>query len=245
MKITDVYIQQERGTYTSPCGFAAHEGFRFMGPRVRIFEEKDLPSLPLTRHTLVHGWVRTVQAALRQIGAVVPAPIDYPDELRAHLATPVWRTTLAEVRAAWSEEATPVFVKPVEQKLFTGHTIERFSHLSETEPFPAETAVWAAGIAHFVTEYRVFVHEDRPRGIKHYRGDAWMLPDKGTVLQMIQDYAGAAPIAYGLDVGVLRSGRTCLVEVNDSYSLGTYGFDPLAYAEMLEDRWVQMTAGVP
>lgn len=244
--ITDVYIQQNQGTYVAPCGFSAHEGFRFLGKTVHLFEEADLPNLPLTASTLVHGWVRTVQRALTQIVKQVPPPLDYPDELQKYLAAPVRKTTLGEIHTDWcSDNPIPVFIKPVAHKQFTGHTIERFSHLGETNEFPKDTPVWAAAIVDHLTEYRCFVHENCLVGIKHYRGDPWLLPDKKVVLQMIKDYALSAPIAYSLDVGLVKQGDehiTCLVEVNDCFSLGNYGFDPIVYCEMLEARWLEMTS---
>lgn len=242
-----VYIQQQNRTYLAPCGFSCHEGFRFLGKDVQPFEEAQLPDLLLTSETLVHGWVRTVQQALVQMGKAIPAALDYPDELASYLATPVRMTTLGEVHAAWrAETPEPVFVKPVAQKLFTGHTVERFSHLAETTPFPPDTPVWVAQVVDHVSEYRCFVHEHRLVGFKHYRGDPWLLPDRRTINQMIRDFAPAAPIAYGLDVGLIETGdghKTCLVEINDCYALGNYGFDPIAYCEMLEARWLQLMAG--
>lgn len=242
-QVRNVLIQQARGTYVAPCGFSAHEGFRFLGPEVRLFEEQDLPTHALTKETLVHGWVRVVHTALKQVGAPVPEPLDYPEELRSFLARPVRRTTLDEGLRRWAEDwdaFRPQFVKPVEHKLFTGHVVERFSDLAETTSFPGDTPVWMADTVNFVTEYRLFVHEHRIRGIKHYRGDPWRTPDKATAVQMVRDYSPAAPVAYGLDVGITEDGRTCLVEINDCYSLGNYGFDPVAYCEMLEDRWIEL-----
>lgn len=241
MRVRAVYIQQDRGIFCAPCALSLYEGARFLGAGLQLFEEHELEYLPLTRETLVHGWVRTVQAALRQVGVPVPPPLDYPEELRAHLAAPVVLSTLGALRAQWAgEPPLGVFIKPVEQKLFTGHTIERFSDLAETATLPEETPIWTAGLVRFETEYRVFVHEHRIRGIKHYRGDPWRTPDKSTVVQMVRDHSRSAPIAYGLDVGVTEDGRTCLVEVNDCYSLGNYGFDPIGYTEMVEDRWLEM-----
>ncbi len=239
-RIRRVYVQHQEGLYVAPCGLAAHTGFRFHGIEVRPFEEFQLPMLPLTPETLVHGWVRTVHAALTQIGRPVPPAIDYPDELRSCLVAPAHTTTLEAVRESWRGEVpVPVFIKPVAHKLFTGHTIDRFSDLAETASLPGETPVWAAGVVDHQTEYRCFVLEHRLVGIKHYRGSPWILPDKATILQMIRDYAPSAPVAYGLDVGVV-DGRTVLVEVNDAYSLGDYGLSPITYAEMLEARWLEL-----
>jgi hypothetical protein len=245
MKVTDVYIQQREGTYVAPCGFSCHEGFRFLGKRIHLFEESELPNLPLTPGTLVHGWVRTVQRALTRIGKPVPSPVDYPDELQKYLAASVRQTTLGEIHASWSgPNPTPVFIKPVAHKQFTGHTVEKFSHLGETSDFPKDTPVWAADVVDHVSEYRCFVHENALVGFKYYRGDPWLLPDKRTIIQMIRDYAPSAPVAYGLDVGLVGDATngylTRLVETNDCFSLGNYGFDSVLYCEMLESRWLEM-----
>lgn len=255
MKVDHVYIQQREGTYVAPCGFSCHEGFRFLGKNVHLFEEEQLPDLPLTPSTLVHGWVRAVHTALKQIGRPIPEPIDYPEELSRYLATPVRRTTLGEVHVAWNVAARtggspkPVFIKPVAHKFFVGHTIEAFSHLGETYALPMDTPIWAADVVNHVSEYRCFVHENSLVGFKHYRGDPWLLPDKRTIMQMIRDYAPSAPVAYGLDVGLVKDSdmefvsqgyRTCLIEINDCYSLGNYCFNPITYCEMLEARWIQL-----
>ena len=56
---------------------------------------------------------------------------------------------------------------------------------------------------------------------------------------MIDEYA-EAPAAYALDVGLTKDGKTVIVEVNDGYSLGGYGLDPLLYAKLLSARWAQI-----
>jgi len=48
------------------------------------------------------------------------------------------------------------------------------------------------------------------------------------------------PIAYSIDVGILESGETILVECNDGFALGNYGVPARRYAEMHRDRWYQM-----
>lgn len=49
-----------------------------------------------------------------------------------------------------------------------------------------------------------------------------------------------APIAYGLDIGVTRDGRTLVVEVNDGYALGNYGLSPLKSINFHRARWKEM-----
>ena len=52
--------------------------------------------------------------------------------------------------------------------------------------------------------------------------------------------SGTAASAYAIDFGVLRDGRTVLLEVNDGYSLGRYGCPPDAYVDVLGTRWAEL-----
>lgn len=65
------------------------------------------------------------------------------------------------------------------------------------------------------------------------------MPDTGTVRAAVAAYA-EAPVAYSLDFGVTADGRTLLVEANDAFALGAYGLEPVVYARMLEDRWLEL-----
>jgi ATP-grasp domain, R2K clade family 3 len=52
---------------------------------------------------------------------------------------------------------------------------------------------------------------------------------------------GRAPCAFfALDVGVLATGETVLVEVNDGFSLGRYGLPVALYTDMVIARWEEM-----
>lgn len=242
MSVKQVYIQVgDDKMPVAPCGFALWEGARFQSLNPRAFHPSELASLPLDPTTLVHGWVKTVHDALAQIGVPVPEPLDYPEELSAFLGRQVRRSTLGEVHRTFiADETLPVFIKPVKHKMFTGHTIERFRDLAETAHDDPEMPVWVSGLVDFVSEYRCFVFEGGLQGVQRYTGDAWTLPDRNTVSAMIRAYR-SAPVAYGLDVGVTRDGRTLLVEVNDCYALGHYAFSHLTYTEMCVARWEQMT----
>ena len=46
-----------------------------------------------------------------------------------------------------------------------------------------------------------------------------------------------------MDFGILSSGETCLVEVNDGYSLGRYdGISGADYTDLLIARWRQLVS---
>jgi hypothetical protein len=235
-----VYLQKYKGEFVAPSVFTAMEGFRFYGYECVGFEEGELPELPLSETTPVIGWVRTVQAALRQLGVPVPPPIDYPEALRPWFGREIERTTLGAVRAPTAHGGTPgFFVKPVEHKLFTGFEVTDPDDWEEVRDFPDDTPVWRSSLVHFVSEWRCFVKDQRLVGIRHYYGDSWTLPHKPDVLKMIRAWDDA-PAGCSIDVGVLADGGTALVEVNDGFALGDYGVAAFDYTNLLLARWKQM-----
>ena len=48
------------------------------------------------------------------------------------------------------------------------------------------------------------------------------------------------PAGCALDFGVTEDGRTLLIEMNDGYSLGTYGLEATLYARLLTARWAEL-----
>lgn len=57
---------------------------------------------------------------------------------------------------------------------------------------------------------------------------------------MVRSYVDS-PSAYSIDIGLTAENETIIVEVNDGYSLGSYGLDPLLYAKLLSARWAELT----
>lgn len=51
---------------------------------------------------------------------------------------------------------------------------------------------------------------------------------------MVDDFVNC-PKAYCLDVGVLSSGETALIEVTDTFSVSMYGMGSKLYGELLHD----------
>lgn len=240
--MTDVYIQDLDGA-SGVNTRTAWVGFGRMGLDRAAFTADQLRDgkLPLSRRTIVVGCVASVKQALRQLEVVEPEPLDYPESLRSFLGREVRQTTMSEVRSRYAYDPQPAwFVKPVEHKRFNGHAVSSFRDLIQSASIGSKERVWVSDAVNFVTEYRYFVHHGECVGIGHYRGDPFVYPDPNVVRAMITAYADA-PVAYGLDVGVLDTGQTILVEVNDSFALGAYGLAPILYARMIRDRWEQLT----
>ena len=77
------------------------------------------------------------------------------------------------------------------------------------------------------SEWRAFVWKKQILDIRCYPGNPWAFPNRKTVEQMVATYTINTPMAYTLDVAVLPSGRTVIMEVHNFIACGLYGFaDP-------------------
>lgn len=65
------------------------------------------------------------------------------------------------------------------------------------------------------------------------------MPDFKVIEKAVKDYV-SAPVAYAIDFGVTSDMKTLLVECNDAYSLGPYGFDSLMLTKMFISRWKEI-----
>ena len=186
----------------------------------------------------VFGYLGDTWRALTKLGKIVPDPVDYPEQLKHLLGRDLRQGTLGEVRAS----IKPTFVKPIRHKQFTGFVWDgspssRNRVLCEED----ESPVWISSVLDIATEYRCFVLEQEILDVRQYKGDWSKAPSRQVVESAVKDMAGGAPVAYTLDFGVLRTGETILIEMNDSYAVGHYGLAPDKYAKMLSARWVEMS----
>ncbi|HEX4613714.1 MAG TPA: ATP-grasp domain-containing protein, partial [Urbifossiella sp.] len=243
-----VYIKKAGGELASEACFAAWRGFSHLGYPLDFYEWDDLAtrSLRLDPLTLVVGGTVAVHTALRQIGAAVPAPLNLPEPLLGFAGRRVWDTTLGAVRGAFrTGPAVPVFLKPLrETKAFAGRVVRDEAGLAGFGHLGDDLALQAAEPVAFVSEWRYFVHRAAVVGLAHYAGEWVVVPDAATVRRAVAAYT-PAPAAYALDIGATADGRALLVEANDAFALGPHGLDAVAYARMLEDRWLELTGGGP
>ena len=217
-----------------------------LGYPLDFFEWEDLVQncLRLDSQTLVVGGTVTVHTALRQIGVEIPRPLNVPQPLLLFAGRRIWETTLAEVRNEFiAGPAEPLFVKPlVETKSFAGCVLTGSTDLNTLQHLGDEVRLQAAEPVAFVSEWRYYIHWSSIIGLAHYHGDWSLVPDSAVVRKAVSSYSGA-PVAYSLDFGVTADGRTLLVEANDAFALGAHGIDAVAFAKMLEDRWLEITGG--
>lgn len=235
-------IQKDRGEFVNVNGFNAWKGFDERGYDIRFFDWEQMAAglVPIEAETITVGSVLFVRQALRRLGIEQP-PLDYPPRLVKHLGRRIWQTTWAEVRSRIDSPGTPIFVKPIEQdKAFTGYVVSAFRDLIHTAKWPGSMRLWASEPVKFVSEWRFFIRRGEIIGVGHYKGDPLLFPDISAVKTALDDYSKDAPVAFGIDFGIIETGGTHLVEVNDGFSLGCLGLGPLAYSGLLEDRWNEL-----
>ena len=73
------------------------------------------------------------------------------------------------------------------------------------------------------SEWRCFVHNKTLVDVCRYAGEFDKIPDRKIIEKMIDAYQNCSP-AYTLDVAVLTTGETVVIEVHNFWSCGLYGF---------------------
>jgi len=210
-------IRVQQTNSDSPEGAAARIGALLASPSLGVRVAPD-PGCSIDEMPV--GSVAYVLGGLSARGVRLPDPIDYPEPLRPYLRRRIERTTLGAVlgQGAWIKHAG--HDKPFAPGLANREDLER--QLPDLEVWAAEPVVWRC-------EYRCYVCRGLLTGFARYDqnpDDATTpSPDPRVVARMIRVYeaSGAEPAGYAIDVGVLDSGETALVELNDGYGLGFYG----------------------
>jgi hypothetical protein len=241
-----VFIQvDDDGQFPNSSLYVAAQGFDLRGREVVRMTADEIEGRNPRPEDLVFGGVDAVRGYLGRLGCE-PPELDYPERLRPFLDRSFEITTLREIRSRYNDPGPPVFIKPVQQKLFTGHTVSRFRDLIRTTEHDSTTPIYVVEHIEFVSEWRFYCEGNKVVGAGHYNGDSLQFPLPGSVAHAAFIFAKAddAPIAYGLDFGVCEDGETRLVEVNDMFALGSYGLKPMQYSHLIERRWNQLVANV-
>lgn len=241
------YIQrsEEHGEFLSEAGHTFWHGCYQLGIETRAFLPNDIETLPLTKNTMVYGGIGMVRKAFDRLGVPQPQLDGMPPPGTESLyGRRIWATTMAEVRQGY-EDNRFFFIKPLKKhKAFTGHvTSGSISNLSMTASLEDSFEIMASEVVEFVAEYRLFVHRNRIIGSRFYCGD-FRKPISYSVADEFIERFQNPPIAYSLDLGVDKNQLTRVVEINDAFSLGSYGMSAVPYARMVMDRWDEIVGAV-
>ena len=227
------YIHGFQGkAYNTECQLA-QDGFEELGIKTVLFttnEEFD------TRNPedVVVGTTVIIWHALEQRGIPVEY-MDYPEELKDFVGRKIWKTKLKDIK----QEEPPFFMKPVEEKAAPGIVVNTWEDLDPYIYVDPETELYCSEAVHFVSEWRCFLLYGKIIGVHFYYGDREAEYDPTVIDAAVKVYPDM-PAGFAMDFGVTDDGRTLLIEVNDGYSLGTYGLEATLYARLLSARWAEM-----
>jgi hypothetical protein len=240
---TKVYLRFKEKYPETQLMSTAFEGFLELGAEVVPFYWiDDIDEMEdLGPDTFVCGYIGDVHRSLQKMGKSIPEPLDYPESLQEFLGRKIYKSTLGEVRHGVEK----VFVKPVEQKLFTGFVFDgSWASRRRIVTIEDSTPVWVSECIEMDSEYRCIVLNGDIIDVRRYKGDWALAPLREVVERAVQcfELSGKAPACYTLDFAVNNIG-TVLVEANDGFAFGHYGMSPVAYATCLAARLMQLASG--
>lgn len=151
--------------------------------------------------------------------------------------------TLEEVLAWKKEWKLPIFIKPLDIKLFTGFVLDDYQY-SILDQLPWDTKLITSNPFRCAleSEWRVYVHNHQVEYVANYSGDDfYKAPSKEFIHEVIGEnkkkgYTGT----YTIDVGILEDGGEVVVEFNDMWAIGNYGVPNDLYVRMLTDRYFEI-----
>ncbi|MEH2177350.1 ATP-grasp domain-containing protein [Nostoc sp.] len=224
------------------------EELRSRGLPITFYTEKRIHrrQLALDNESLVVGDMRCVLGAIKQLGIPEPKPNDYPASLKNFMYRRTWTSTLEQLEIKFCNgRYVPIFAKPAtRRKRFTGCVFESEYDLCRVYGVSRQEQLLCSEVVSWVSEYRVYVVHSQIRSIDRYDGNPNVLLDIDKVLCAIQALknAGESYAGYAIDFGVLDSGQTALVEMNDGFAIGAYKIDKKNYTDMILARWEELLA---
>jgi hypothetical protein len=200
--------------------------------------------LPLGKSSLVVGDMPCIYGALKQLGIPIPVANSYPKSLSSFMHRRIWESTVgALVHKLHEGGSGNIFAKPAgRQKVFTGQIFATPSDLYHLHRISHRQPIYCSEPVRWLSEYRVYVCRSRILSVDYYQGAADIKPDIAVIEAAVMALAdaGEAHSGYATDFGVLKSGETALVEMNDGFAVGAYGIGAQDYTDMLIARWEEL-----
>lgn len=223
-------------------------GFMELGAKIERYHEiKDIYDR-VKREDIVLDYIYQCNTIFNKFG-VSPYIPDYPEVLSEFLGRKIWKDSMYRFSCDEKKWGAGYFVKPVKDKVFTGHVISSISDLMGCGNHSEDYEILVSETLDIAAEWRVFILYDRildvrPYGIildrsrKSYRYHY----DSKVLDQMIEAFTKweDRPMACSMDICCTKDGRTLLVEINDAYALGCYGLSSVMYARFITARWSQL-----
>lgn len=231
-----VYVQTKNHVPFDYDAFNAVFGFMQRGFEIVPFENMD-ELRQGEKCDVIVGGIGVVNRRLHDFGLRIE-DVDYPECLSEYLGRRIWKSTINTVNA--NPDMWPVFIKSVSNKRIKGRVVASTRDLIGCGSEYSDEAVYCSEVLELVAEYRAFILYDEILDVRRYSGRWDICPDREVVEACREAYVNA-PKAYAMDFGITADGRTVLVEVNNTCSIGSYGLEPTLYAKFISARWAELT----
>lgn len=195
---------------------------------------------------LVVGSVEACRLALKLQGKSLPSPIYYPKVLGRFLHRRVFPGSKRDIILSIAQ-GYPIFAKPKDDwKTFVGQVFDQESGFSIIQSIDEHTMLYLSEVVEFDSEYRVYVKDHKIIACCQYSGDEDGCPDMSKIQEAVEilkaERNGPFSSTYAFDWGILKTGETAIVEMNDAFAIGKYkGISNKDYYEFLKERWNELS----
>lgn len=213
-------------------------GFKMLSADVTHYTQIDDILDYISRNDIVVDGVKQLSRVFSAMG-INRTISDYPDVLRPFLNRKIWIDTIGHLRR---EGTCSVFIKPTEEKLFSGKIINSILDWASLVNVSLDQEIYCSQIVDIRCEYRVFIRYDRILDIRPYHGDYHYQFDPAQVDKILRAFTSwdNRPNSCAIDIAVTEDQKTIFLEFNDAYAIGAYGLEPTVYARFLTTRWTQL-----
>lgn len=234
-----VFVQSKNNMPFDYDTFSAMYGFKQRGFEIVFFNNiEELKTSDIS--DVIVGGVGAVSRRLADFNLKID-DVDYPECLQKYLGRKIWKSTINKVNS--NPDSWPIFVKSISNKKLKGRVIESTKDLIGCGSIYHDEEIYCSEVIDIISEYRVFVLYDEILDVRRYYGEWDVCPDRKIIENCINDFIDA-PAAYALDFGVTKTGKTVLIEVNNTCSIGSYGLEPTFYARFISARWAEITGTI-
>jgi ATP-grasp domain, R2K clade family 2 len=201
--------------------------------------------MPLDHQSLVVGDLDCIHGALKQLDIQLPRLNEYPASLESLLHRRVWRSTIGNLESSLLSGmmTQSIFAKPANRcKRFTGFVIHDEGDLYRVSNVSRREQIFCAEVVSWLSEYRIYVVNSKVRSVDFYSGNPEIKIDINIVEQAIDilDQSQESYAGYAIDFGVLSSGETALIEMNDGFAIGAYQINSQNYTDLILSRWEEL-----
>lgn len=121
------------------------------------------------------------------------------------------------------------FTKYVSKLKIFSHTgmIESLQYTNNNKnEFLKDGLYQVSEVVDIISEYRIFVHNDKIIGINYYDGNFTIMPNIEEINNMINEYKKDIdrPKAYTIDIAIIKDRGTAILEIHPFVSVGLYGY---------------------